>query len=527
MPEHDGASSEPAAVLAPASAGYDPRWTLAACVLGSSMAFIDGTAVNVSLPVMQRDFGAAVSGLQWVVEAYALMLASLVVVGGGLADRLGVRRMFATGIVWFAVASVACGMAPTLALLIAARVAQGAGAALLIPGSLALLSHAYPAAERGTAIGKWSGFAAMNVAMGPVLGGWLVDQVSWRAVFFINVPMAGLVLLILWRRVATVAPRGGIRDLDWAGALLIVVGFGALIFGLIEQSNLGWLHPAIWGGLLLFLIAAPLFIWVERRVVSPMLPLHLFRIRTFRAANGITLLLYAAMGGAMFFLPLNLIQVQGYTATHAGLAILPLILILSVLSRWSGRLIDRVPPRLPLTLGPLLTATGYLLYLRTGIGDSYWTTFFPAIVVQGLGMSLSVAPLTTVALNAVPERHAGIASGINNGVSRTASLLAIAVLGVVALLVFEPGLSMRLDGLVLPDALRGEVLAQATRLAAIEPPPAATPDQAAAIGRAVQGAFVRSYHVVMGLAAFSAAMAALVAWVSLRLPPGGTADAPG
>jgi EmrB/QacA subfamily drug resistance transporter len=491
------------------------------------MAFIDGTAVNVSLPVMQRDFGAAVSGLQWVVEAYALMLASLVVVGGGLADRLGVRRMFAIGIVWFAVASVGCGMAPTLALLIAARVAQGAGAALLIPGSLALLSHAYPAAERGTAIGKWSAFAAMNVAMGPVLGGWLVDQVSWRAVFFINVPMGALVLLLLWRRVAPVAARGGIRDLDWAGALLLVLGFGGLIFGLIEQGNLGWTHPAIWSSLLLFLVAAPLFIWVERRVASPMLPLQLFRIRTFRGANGITLLLYAAMGGAMFFLPLNLIQVQGFTATRAGLAILPLILILSVLSRWSGGLIDRVPPRLPLTLGPLLTAAGYLLYLRTGIGDSYWTTFFPAIVVQGLGMALSVAPLTTVALNAVPERHAGIASGINNGVSRTASLLAIAVLGVVALLVFEPGLAMQLEALSLPDALRGQVLAQANRLAAIDLPPGATPAQAEAIGQAIKEAFVRSYHVVMGLAALSAALAALMAWVTLRVPPGREPDLTG
>jgi hypothetical protein len=239
---------------------------------------------------------------------------------------------------------------------------------ILVVGWLLPLAHVL-LSPRG---GRWTPPPGSGCPLGPRVG-WVV-----------------LVLLLLWRCVAPVAARGGIRDLDWAGALLIVLGFGGLIFALIEQSNIGWGHPAIWLSLLLFLVAAPLFIWVERRVAAPMLPLQLFRRRTFRGANGITLLLYAAMGGAMFFLPLNLIQVQGLTATRAGLAVLPLILILSVLSRWSGRLIDRVPPRVPLTLGPLLTAAGYLLYQRTGIADSYWSTFFPAIVVQGLGMSLNM-----------------------------------------------------------------------------------------------------------------------------------------
>src|SRR5881398_1858103 len=339
------------------NSGTNGRIVLAATILGSSMAFIDGTVVNVALPALQNALNATVIDVQWVIEAYSLLLSALLLVGGSLGDRYGRRRVFLIGIVLFAFASAACGFAANIHQLIAARALQGLGAALLVPGSLAIISSSFSEDQRGRAIGTWSGFSAITTAIGPVIGGWLIEHLSWRAVFFINIPLALLVILIsLWR-----VPESSDKEnagLDWWGAILGALGLGALVYGLIESSRLGFTDRSVGAALIAAAILLALFLILEARVPNPMLPLTLFRSRTFTGANLLTFLLYGALGGTLFFLPLNLIQVQGYSATAAGAALLPFILIISSLSRWSGGLIAKYGPKLPLIVGPLIAAFG-------------------------------------------------------------------------------------------------------------------------------------------------------------------------
>ena len=346
-----------------------------------------------------------------------------------------------------------CGFAGNIRQLIAARALQGFGAALLVPGSLAIISNSFSEQERGRAIGVWSGFSAITTGIGPVLGGWLIEHVSWRAVFFINLPLALVVILISLRHVAENTDKESSR-VDWLGAILAALGLGALVYGLIESSQVGFNDRSVIMALAAGVVVLILFLFVESRLSQPMLPLTLFRSRTFAGTNLLTFLLYAALGGTLFFLPLNLIQVQRYPPTAAGAVLLPFIVIMSLLSRWAGGLVARYGPKLPLVLGPVVTAVAYLLFLLPGIGGNYWTNFFPPVVVLGLGMAITVAPLTTTVMNSIAQNRAGIASGVNNAVARTASLVAIAVLGVVMLHVFKTNLDHRLSSANLPGVSR-------------------------------------------------------------------------
>lgn len=492
-------------------------FVLGATVVGSSMAFIDGTVVNVALPVLQDELGATVAALQWIVESYALFLSALILVGGLMGDQFGRKRVFAWGVVVFALASLLCGIATTAEWLIAARAIQGIGAALLVPGSLALISANFAEDERGRAVGTWSGMSALAMALGPVLGGWLVDNVSWRWVFFINLPLAALVLLLLYRGVPESRDESRTGGLDWIGASLATVGLGALVLGLIEAGVLGFGARIAQVSLVLGVVLLAAFLVVQARGASPMMQLDLFRSRAFSGANFLTLLLYGALGGALFFFPFNLIQVQDYSATAAGAAFLPLILIMFALSRWSGGLVDRYGGRLPLVAGPAIAAVGFALFAVPSVGGSYWTTFFPAIVVLGLGMAIAVPPLTTVVLGAADERRAGVASGINNAIARVAGLVAIAVMGIVLLGAFNANLDAALAGVDLPAAARQALMDGRAGLAAMPIPDGLGDAGAAAVRAAIDGAFVSGFRLVMLVAAGLALAGAVGAW--LTVPP--------
>lgn len=491
-------------------------WVLAATILGSSMAFIDGTVVNVALPALQSNLNATVFDVQWVVESYALFLAALLLVGGSLGDHYGRRWIYVIGISLFALASAWCGLAPNVKQLIVARAVQGVGAALLVPGSLAIISASFGGGERGRAIGTWSGFTAITAAIGPVMGGWLIQHVSWRAVFFINVPVAAIVLALVFWRVPESRDREAKGRLDYAGAALGTLSLGGIVYGLIESSRLGFTHwivlTALISGLLIFVV----FILLEARKRNPMLPLSLFRSRDFSGANLLTLFLYAALSGTLFFFPLNLIQVQGYTATQAGAASLPFILIMFLLSRWSGGLVKRYGSKLPLVVGPIIAAIGFALFLRPDVGGSYWTTFFPAVMIFGLGMAVSVAPLTTTVMNAVAENRAGIASGINNAVSRTAGLLSVAVLGIIMLHAFNSSLDQRLAQLSVAPEMRRSIDEQRVNLAAAEVPDNLNPEVRENLKRAIQQSFVAGFRRVMMVAVALALMSAFAAWFLIQ-----------
>jgi EmrB/QacA subfamily drug resistance transporter len=422
--------------------------------------------------------------------------------------------VFAIGIAMFAAASAVCGAAANPAQLIAARAFQGLGAALLVPGSLAIITATFPANERGRAIGTWSSLTSLAVIAGPLFGGWLVQAVSWRAVFFINLPIAAITLLIVWRSMPPDQKSKNAGRIDWGGTLLVTAALAALTFGMIEAPSRGMRSPLVIGSLLLGTIAFVAFIAVEQRIDDPIMPLTLFRSRAFTGANLLTLFLYGALSTVTFLLPFNLIQVQHYSPAQAGAAFLPFVATMSILSRWTGGLADRFGPRLPLIVGPLLAACGFLLLARPGIGGSYWTTFFPAVFVLGLGMATTVAPLTTTVMTSFgEEKHAGAASGINNTVARAAGLLAIALFGALSIMIFARALDARLASNGASPALRQTMAAQRLRLAEAKPPATLDPTEKAHVTAAIDDAFVRAFRLSMLAAAALAAASAAGALV--------------
>jgi EmrB/QacA subfamily drug resistance transporter len=489
-----------------------PRpWVLAATIIASSMTFIDGTVVNVALPALQQGLHATITEVQWVIEAYALFLGALILVGGSLGDQLGRKRVFLAGVAFFTVASICCGLATSARMLIVARALQGFGAAFLVPGSLAIISAAYDDADRGRAIGTWSGFSAITTAAGPVLGGWLIEHVSWRAVFFLNVPLAVIVIALSLRFMEESRDPSRSSATDWVGAGLAVAGLGGVVFGLLEWPSRGAGSPVVLGALTLGALALALFVMVERRSANPMLSLALFESRTFTLTNLLTLLLYGALAVIFFLVPMNLIQVQGYSATAAGAALLPFPIIMFALSRWSGGLVARVGSRLPLTIGPIIAGIGIALNARAGTGGSYWTTFFPAAVVLGFGMAVTVAPLTTTVMAAVKREHAGVASGINNAVSRVAGLLAIAVFGVVLVRTFDARVQPDLARLHLTESVRTALDRELPKMGGADVK-AAVPDDSstrASVHDTIARAFVRAFRVVV-IGAAGVALAAAI-----------------
>jgi EmrB/QacA subfamily drug resistance transporter len=493
-------------------------WVLAVTILGSTMAFVDESVVNVALPAIETDLKAPVAVIQWLVNAYTLCVAALMLIGGAAGDRLGRRRVFVAGAAVFAIGSLWCGLSPSVAQLITARALQGIGAALLIPNSLAIIGASIDAAERGRAIGTWAGFSAIAAAVGPLLGGWIVDHVSWRWIFLVN-PL--LALPTIWAALAHVPES---RDseaapgLDWPGALFATAGLGSLVLGLIASSDRGWGDTMVQGAVATGLVLIVAFVFVEARSRAPMMPLDVFASRTFSGVNLLTLLLYAALGGAFFFLPFDLIQVHLYSATLAGAAFLPFTLTMGALSRWSGGLLDRFGARLPLIIGPAIAAVGFALLALPGTGGSYATTFFLPMVVLGFGMAIAVAPLTTAVISAVPTHRAGVASGINNAAAAVANLLAVAVLGAVALNIYDRDLDRHLAAQPVSAEVQAAVQESHGKFVAESALARLQGDDRQAAAAIVRAALADSIALVMWLAAALALAGAVCA--ALTIPSG-------
>jgi EmrB/QacA subfamily drug resistance transporter len=496
--------STSAAVPGPASA---KPWVLIATILASSIANIDESVINVALPAIETDLATSIMTIQWLVNAYTLCLSALLLVGGASADQFGRRRFFIVGVSIFAASSLWCGIAPSLTQLISARAAQGVGAALLIPCSLALIGATFDESERGKAIGTWAGSSAVATAIAPLLGGWIVDHFSWRWIFLINPLLALPTIWIAYRHLPESRDPEAKLGLDWRGAILVLLGLGGLVYGLIAAPISGWSDPIVLASLIGGSVSLVGFVCVEHWSRAPMLPLALFRSRTFSAVNLLTLLLYAALGGVLFFLPFALIQLHGYPATLAGAAFLPFTILMAGLSRWAGGLLDRFGARVPLVIGPAIAALGIGMMAVTVTNGSYWQ-FLVSIVILGFGMVVSVAPLTTTVINAVPAHQVGVGSGINNAVSSVANLLAVAILGGVAVASLDHALDQHLQGAALSEAAKHAIEAARGQLV-IEPALANIQGADRAIAELIlKGALAESVRSVLLVAALLALGAA-------------------
>jgi EmrB/QacA subfamily drug resistance transporter len=483
------------------------------------MSYIDATVIYIALPVLQNDLNATVVQAQWIVEAYVLFQAALILVGGSLGDRVGRRRVFSIGIVIFAIASALCGFATSANFLIFARILQALGGAMLGPASLAIITASFEEKQRGRAFGLWSGASAITVALGPLVGAILVQYASWRWLFFINIPVAAITLFVLFTQVPESRDEQAASRLDWRGAFLATLGLGAFVFGFIESSNYGFGHPLVWGGILLGLLSFGLFIYSQTRTKAPLLPLYLFRSPTFTGANLITLLLYGALSGLIFFLPFNLIQVQGYDIIQAGLGFLPFPIIVGAFSGWAGGLVSRHGSKLPLIVGPLIVAVGLVLFGRTGLGGSFWVTFFPAIIIMAMGMTVVIAPLTTTVMSTAPKRLSGTASGINTAINSTANVLSVAILGALALNIFNASVDRQLQTMDLPAQTTSEIKLETPKLANAQAPDSLPTDQRVEVDRAFDLAFVDAFRVLMYVCAGLVVTAALVSLLMIEGKP--------
>jgi EmrB/QacA subfamily drug resistance transporter len=488
-------------------------WVIAAASLGSGMAFLDSTVVNVALPAVQADLRASAREAQWVYGAYALVLAALVLIGGSLGDRYGRRRVFVLGAAIFAATSTWCALAPGSGQLVAARAVQGIGGALLVPASLAIVGASFEGRLRAKAIGLWGALSGTAMAGGPILGGWLVEEVSWRAAFLITPAMAVVAILIALGHVPESRDPEA-RRLDLVGAVLATTGLGGLVYGLIESSASGFANPVVLTALLLGAVALLAFVFVERRGKNPMVPPSLFRSRDFTGANLVTLLFYMSLTGSLYFVPFLMMQVHGYSAFVTGSVFLPFVAMALLLGRLSGRICARFGAKVPLVVSSLAAAVGFVLFALPGVEHgSYWTSFFPAMVVQGFGMALIITPLTTVALGSVDGEHSGVASGVNNAMARVAGLLAVAVLGLFAYGAFSATLDARLEAMDLPGGVRSHLETAKADLAAAEAPEGVDAGTAAQIERAIDESFVAGFRAVMAVSAGLALASALAAAV--------------
>ncbi|MEN0053105.1 MAG: MFS transporter [Mucilaginibacter sp.] len=492
------------------------KWILASSITASAMAFIDGTALNVVLPSLQQSLNASGTDLFWILNAYLLMLASLIMIGGALGDKLGRKKIFMIGIFIFIVGSSACGFAPNVTLLIICRMIQGIGGALMIPGSLSLISSSIQENERGKAIGTWSAFTTVVTLGGPVLGGAFGDAGLWRYIFFINVPIGVVALLILWRKVKESRDEESEHRLDLPGATTIALGLASLTFGFLRVPAVGLSNWQVYTTLTAGVVLLAAFIYIESKSQHPMMPLKLFTNMTFSGVNLLTFFLYAGLGAGMLFLPLNMVQVQGYTQLQSGLTFLPFTILMILMARFAGSLADKCGPRFLLIGGPVLAGLGLLILSfvkqTNGPGD-YWITFFPGIIVFGAGMSFTVAPLTASVMGCVSDHLSGTASGVNNAVTRIANVFANAILGALAVLFFTGALQHQIKEVSLNTQQKQMVMAQAVNLGDAKIPPSFDSSTQAAIKKLYHQSFIDVYAKVMRLSAALAFLGALMSFL--------------
>ena len=494
------------------------RLVLIACILGSGIAFLDGTVVNVALPAIQRDLGAGLDAQQWVVEGYMLSLSSLLLVGGSLDDLFERRTVFAVGVGGFGVMSLACAVAPSVGFLIGARVLQGVFGALLVPSTLAIIIATFPESERGAAIGSWTAWTGIATVVGPLAGGALIDSASWRWIFLLNVPLVIIVLVLTAKAIPHTQSKQPDAKVDFLGGFLCALGLGGVIFALIEQERLGWSDPAVAIAGVVGVVGVLLFMLHERRTGSPMLPLDLFRSRNFAVGNLATLTMYAGLGGALFFVAIYLQQVAGYSALKAGAAFLPLTAMMFTLSRRFGALADKFGPRWLMGPGPIVAAVGLALLMRLDAKADYLTQLLPALLVFGLGLSMTVAPLTSTVLGAVDEKHAGVASGVNNAIARVAGLLAIAVLGAFVSSQFSSTVDSRLGGRPLTASARSAVAEAKDRSLTTSPAQRVPPPERAEVKRALEDASESAFRLGLGIGAGLVLAGGIVSLLGIQNP---------